>query len=163
MTGYSNVYIALGANIGDCRQAFKKAIFKIDSQIGKVVRVSKFYKTAALNPPEIQYQPDFLNAALLCQSTLSPRAILEKLMSIETALGRNREQEIRWGPRIIDLDLIAVDDIIIDSPEIKLPHPEMQNRDFVLKPLAEIEPNFEHPLSKINIAELRKRLVERKA
>ncbi len=90
-------------------------------------------------------QPNYVNAVLMGESDWYPECILSLLHTIESTLGRNRAQEVRWGPRPIDLDLLMVGNIVLNSPSIQLPHPEMTQRQFVLEPLAELAPNAIHP------------------
>ena len=92
-------------------------------------------------------QPDYVNAALIGESEWHPECLLSLLHSIEMSLGRNRICEVRWGPRPIDLDLLMVGNMVVHSPSITLPHPEMTRRRFVLEPLAELAPSAVHPIT----------------
>lgn len=158
-------FIGLGGNIGDPLHSLRFAVREIDSLIGPVLDVSPVFVTRALNPPELQdtSQPDFLNAALVCSTTLVPHDILERLLAIEICVGRDRKSELKWGPRIIDIDLLAVDERVIQSPTLTLPHPEIENRDFVLTPLARLNPCFTHPISGSSAKDLLNQLINKDA
>lgn len=150
------VYLGLGSNLGDKKQLLTQAVSLIDKAIGPIQRTSRIYVSSALNPaenPDMQ-QPDYYNMAVRCESSLSAREILGKVQEIESSLGLDRSSKIYWGPRLIDIDILAIDDQIVDSEDLKLPHPEMCKRDFVLLPLFETDPNFIHPVSKKFIAQL---------
>jgi len=140
--------IALGANLGDPARTFEDAISQIERLIGFVLGRSSWYRTAPLPVPgdPAFVQPDYLNGAVLVETKFSPAEILHLLLEIEAALGRTRQPDLRWNPRIIDLDLILVDDRVVASENLTLPHPEMHRRDFVLKPLAQLWPEWRHPL-----------------
>ncbi len=134
----TQVILALGANIGERYGSFNKALRLIGERIGTVLAISRFYETAPLNPPELKTQPDFLNAALLCISKLDPEELLSNTQRIELELGRNRSNEIRWGPRCIDIDILFFGDKKIHSPTLTVPHAEIQKREFVMEPLNEL-------------------------
>ena len=130
--------IALGGNVGDVRATFQKAIANICgmTQAALLARSSDY-----ATPPwgDVQ-QERFLNACIEIDTSLDPHALLFTLQKIETKFGRDRAKEQRWGPRTLDLDLIAYDDVSIQKPELTLPHPRLFERAFVLVPLAEISP-----------------------
>lgn len=147
-------YLSLGSNLGDKETTFANAINLIKERVGEVIKISSFYKTDPLNPKDIKEQPQFLNAVLSCQSKLSPERILAKILEIELELGRDREDGKRWGPRVIDIDIIAIGQLVIKKPNLEVPHPGMQNRDFVLIPLKEIEETFFHPKLNLSINDL---------
>lgn len=152
-----HIYIALGGNIGDVRASFLSAIAEIDASIGAVIAVSSLYTTAALFLPgtlAAQDQAPYSNAVISCASDLNPEATLKRLLEIEQHLGRRRESEQRWGPRTIDLDLLAIDSELRNGATLTIPHPELHRRDFVLYPLQEIEPDWIHPGTKKSIARL---------
>ncbi len=109
---------------------------------------SSWYQTTAVGPP----QPDYINGCALLHVQTAPQLLLETLLAIEQKFGRIRTQ--RWGPRLLDLDLLLYDDLIMDTPTLQLPHPRMRERAFVLVPLAEIAPDWVEPVSKKAIAEL---------
>ena len=135
----ASVVIALGGNVGDVRATFRKAIANICGMTqGTLEARSSDYAT----PPwgELQ-QADFVNACVEIETSLDPHALLFTLHRIEQKFGRDRAHERRWGPRTLDLDLIAYDDVRIDQPALTLPHPRLFERAFVLVPLAEIAPD----------------------
>lgn len=135
----ADVLIALGGNVGDVRATFGKAIANICGMTQAALNArSSDYAT----PPwgELQ-QARFVNACISIDTSLDPHALLFTLHKIEKKFGRDRTAETRWGPRTLDLDMLAYDDMIIDKPELTLPHPRMFERAFVLVPLCEIAPN----------------------
>ena len=135
----ADVLIALGGNIGDVRATFRKAIANICgmTQAALVARSSDY----ATPPWGDEQQARFINACIAIDTSLDPHALLFTLHRIETKFGRDRARETRWGPRTLDLDIIAYDDVVIDKPELTLPHPRWFERAFVLVPLVEIAPH----------------------
>lgn len=135
----ADVLIALGGNVGDVRATFEKAIANICgmTQAVLVARSSDY----ATPPWGDEQQADFINACIEIETSLDPHAILFTLHKIEKKFGRDRDNKKRWGPRTLDLDLLAYDDVKIDKPELTLPHPRLFERAFVLVPLAEIAPD----------------------
>jgi len=135
----ADVLIALGGNVGDVRATFQKAIANICgmAQAALLARSSDY-----TTPPwgELD-QARFVNACIEIETSLDPHALLFTLHKIEKKFGRDRGNETRWGPRTLDLDLIAYDDVSIDQPELTLPHPRLFERAFVLVPLLEIVPD----------------------
>ena len=135
----ADVLIALGGNVGDVRATFQKAIANICgmAQAALLARSSDY-----TTPPwgELD-QARFVNACIEIETSLDPHALLFTLHKIEKKFGRDRGNETRWGPRTLDLDLIAYDDVSIDQPELTLPHPRLFERAFVLVPLTEIVPD----------------------
>jgi 2-amino-4-hydroxy-6-hydroxymethyldihydropteridine diphosphokinase len=139
---YSTAYLLLGGNLGDREANLKNAIKLLNEKIGKVIAVSSLYETAAWGKTD---QPAFLNQAVGLQTYLSAIAVLDLALSIEQELGRVRKD--KWGERLIDIDLILFGDQIINIPDkLQVPHPHMQNRKFVMEPLAEIAPEVVHPV-----------------
>ena len=135
----ADVLIALGGNVGDVRTTFRKAIANICgmTQAALLARSSDY-----TTPPwGEEDQPPFINACIEIETSLDPHALLFTLHKIEKKFGRDRDNETRWGPRTLDLDLIAYDDVSLDKPELTLPHPRALERAFVLVPLAEIAPD----------------------
>ena len=145
------VYISLGSNMGDKEKNLNTALEEIKKISGtKIKKVSRFLITKPFGYTE---QDDFLNAAAELETLLMPEELLKELLAVEEKLGRIRE--IKWGPRLIDLDILIFDDEVIDEENITIPHPWMSERMFVLEPLAEIAPNVVHPLSRKRIRELK--------
>jgi 2-amino-4-hydroxy-6-hydroxymethyldihydropteridine diphosphokinase len=135
----ASAIIALGGNVGDVRATFKKAIAHICGMTQAVlVTRSSDYATPPWGKTD---QPRFINACIEIETSLDPHALLFTLHKIEQKFGRDRAKEQRWGPRSLDLDLIAYDDVKLDRPELTLPHPRLFERAFVLVPLAEIAPD----------------------
>jgi 2-amino-4-hydroxy-6-hydroxymethyldihydropteridine diphosphokinase len=135
----ADALIALGGNVGDVRSVFVKAIANI---CGMAQAALKARSSDYLTPPWGEQQQDpFVNACIEIETSLDPHALLFTLHKIEKKFGRERAHERRWGPRTLDLDLIAYDDVSIDKPELTLPHPRLFERAFVLVPLAEIAPH----------------------
>lgn len=134
-----NVLIALGGNVGDVRATFQKAIANICGMMqATLLSRSSDYAT----PPWGELDQDrFINACIEIETSLDPHALLFTLHKIEKKFGRDRTKEHRWGPRTLDLDLIAYDDASINQPDLTLPHPRLFERAFVLVPLAEIVPD----------------------
>ena len=134
--------IGLGGNIGDVAAALRGALAALDMLPGtRLLRASRFYCTPAWG---VEAQPDFINAAALLETTLAPRALLDALLEIERAHGRERAADgSRWGPRTLDLDLLLYGDSVIDEPGLIVPHPQLHARAFVLVPLAEVAADAE--------------------
>ena len=143
-------YITMGSNMGNKEENFKNAMKKIEEVSGiKIIKTSSLIVT---EPWGNENQEEFLNAAIKVETYLTPRELMSELLRIEHELGRVRE--IKWGPRIIDLDIVLYDDIVSNDEFVILPHPLMHLRDFVLKPLNEIAPYALHPLKNKRIFEL---------
>ena len=128
--------IGLGANLGNA-EATLEAAFEALSALGRLLARSALYRSRAWG---IRDQPDFVNAAALLETRLPPLELLAGLKSLETQLGRM--QTYRWGPRVIDFDILTYDDLRFDDPALTLPHPGLFERAFVLAPLAEIDPGY---------------------
>ena len=135
------IYIALGTNLGNKENNLKEALRLLTVKGITVSRVSDFIVT---KPYGVTDQPDFLNAVAEIETDKSPTELLHILLQIEREMGRKRIR--RWGERNIDLDLLLYHDRVIDLPDLKVPHPDMQNRDFVLRPLVQIAPDAVHPV-----------------
>jgi len=148
------VYLLLGSNLGNRKEILDKAIKLLSQKVGVVILQSKDYETA---PWGVTEQPDFLNLVVSIQTRLKPLQILEITQSIENQLGRIRKE--KWGARLIDIDVLFYGNEIIDEPNLKIPHPLLQERDFALSPLAEIAPDFVHPVLEKTILELREKLI----
>ena len=153
--------VALGANLGDRQATLETALVRLGERVGPIVARSRWHETAALihpDDPAASYPP-FLNGCALVACTAAPAQILASLHEIEAGLGRHRAAEAaRWRPRRIDLDLILVDQLVVATAELRLPHPEMQHRRFVLAPLVEVWPEWRHPVLDATAAELLARL-----
>jgi 2-amino-4-hydroxy-6-hydroxymethyldihydropteridine diphosphokinase len=144
-------YIALGANLGDRARQIRAAADRLRATPGIVsVALSPLLEYPAVGGPG--NSPPFLNAAAEVRTTLSPRELLDRLLEIERAMGRVREE--KWGPRTIDLDLLLYEDRILQEPGLDLPHPRLHERRFVLEPLAQVAPQAVHPVLRRTIAEL---------
>ena len=147
---YRTAYLLLGSNLGDRMQNLQKALSLIRKNIGKIESVSAWYETAAWGKTD---QPAFLNQAVAVKTSFSALEVLDKALEIEQLLGRIRKD--KWGERLIDIDVILFEDEIIDvENKLQVPHPHMQNRKFVMAPMAEIAPNLIHPVLKKTILEL---------
>ncbi len=150
----TKVFVGLGSNLGNRRENLVNAINRIDAHEGICVKVkSCFYETAPVGGPP---QPDYVNCAIELETKIEPQALLKEFKNIERELGR--KPGVRWGPRVVDLDILLYDDRIINDHNLKVPHERMHERVFVLAPLNEIAPDIKHPLLKVNISELLKKL-----
>ena len=150
--------IALGSNLnsefGDREANLEEAVQRIGG-LGEVRAVSSFYDT---EPVGFLEQPRFLNGALVLETELEPVELMRELLGVERAMGREREGAIAKGPRVIDLDLLLYGDVVMLTEELTLPHPEMQARRFVLEPLAEIAPEWIHPVLGVTVGTMLERL-----
>lgn len=143
------IAIALGANLGD-RLAQLVAARQALADLLILTASSAIYETP---PWGVVAQPSFLNAVCLGTTTRSPQALLEGLQAIETRLGRT--PTVRWGPRVVDLDLLVYDDLVCDDPVLTLPHPRLHERAFVIVPFAEIAPTLRHPILGTTLAQIK--------
>jgi 2-amino-4-hydroxy-6-hydroxymethyldihydropteridine diphosphokinase len=143
------VYIGIGSNLDNREENCKKAIKLLLENGIQVVKISSMIET---EPWGIKEQPKFINIAVMIETGLEPKELLDLLKKIETEMGRL--PNIRWGPRIIDLDILLYGSLVLNTPELKIPHPGISERIFVLKPLAEIAPNILHPVLKKSIKTL---------
>ncbi len=156
MNNKATVYISLGSNLGDRKGHLENAVAllqKIDS-----IEVKNISSVVETKPLGMAGSPDFLNLVVQIQTSIEPFKLLEELHKIEDLLGRKRNMSGRWSDRTIDLDLLMYDNLVIDSPHLKLPHPDMHLRSFVLKGMAEISPDLIHPRIGVNMLELSERL-----
>ena len=136
-------YLGLGSNLGDREALLRRGLELLDEAPGiRVEAVSRFVETEAVGGPP--GQPMFLNAACAVQTTLEPRELLGLVLEIERKCGRIRTG--RWGARTLDVDILLYGDLVVDEPGLSIPHPRMQERRFVLEPLAEIAPDVRHPV-----------------
>jgi 2-amino-4-hydroxy-6-hydroxymethyldihydropteridine diphosphokinase len=135
----ADALIALGGNVGDARATLHKAIeLFCDGSDVRLIARSSDYRTP---PWGDENQAPFVNLCIEVETSLTPRALLVRAQQIERSLGRVRAKDRRWGPRTADLDILAYDDVSLDEPDLKLPHPRLFERAFVLVPLAEIAPD----------------------
>lgn len=133
--------VGLGGNVGDAAATLRAAFDALDRlPCTRLLRASRLYRTPAWG---LEAQPDFVNAAALLETALDARELLDNLLGIERAFGRERRQ--RWGPRTLDLDLLLYGDDSIDEPGLHVPHPHLQERAFALKPLADVAPDAAVP------------------
>ena len=151
-------YVALGSNLGDKEANLRRALELLEERGVEVVKTSSFICT---EPYGVTDQPQFLNGVCEVRTSLVPLALLHTLLEIEQEMGRVRLRH--WGERNIDLDLLLYEDVVLDTPELILPHPDMQNRDFVLLPLAEIAPELVHPILQKSIEELSNLYISKRA
>lgn len=153
MIGSSNkthtAYLLIGGNLGDRLNNLSKAINRINQTCGTIQNVSSIYETAAWG---FTNQPHFLNQVIVLNTVLQPSELMQQLLHIEEEMGRKRL--IKMGPRIIDLDILLIDDFILDSAILQLPHPQLINRKFALLPLNEVAATFVHPVEKKTISQL---------
>jgi len=145
------VYISVGSNMGDKLANCKSGIRSLTSSGGNLLeKVSGFYRT---EPVDFRDQDWFVNAAVRIATSLGPMALLKELQSIQLSAGRKKSR-VRFGPRILDLDIIFFDDCIINTPDLIVPHPRMHKRRFVLQPICDIDSGIIHPLLKRNMRDL---------
>lgn len=142
-------YLLIGGNLGNRSANLQNALHQIEKNCGKILDLSAIYETAAWG---LSNQPSFYNQAVSIQTNLEPKALMEQLLAIETNMGRIRS--VKLGPRLIDLDILLIDQLILDTEILILPHPSMEQRRFALLPLAEIAPNLMHPILQKTIQEL---------
>lgn len=143
------VYLATGSNMGDKAANLATALELIELYVGDLVQVSAVYRTAAWGKED---QPEFLNQAMSIDTKLEPETLLLAVMEIEQKMGRQRR--IRWGERLIDIDILFYGQLISHSQRLTIPHPFIQERNFVLQPLLEIAPDLIHPVFQKSIREL---------
>ncbi|MCS6968341.1 MAG: 2-amino-4-hydroxy-6-hydroxymethyldihydropteridine diphosphokinase [Cytophagales bacterium] len=148
MNAYT-AHLLLGTNVGDREGYLSFAVEKISQLAGKIVHISQIYQTAAWG---FTQQADFLNQALVVDTPHEPETLLSILQEIENQAGRQRL--FKWGPRTLDIDIIAIDDLVIHSAKLCVPHPAMAQRRFVLHPLADLLPTWRHPLTGLTYAQM---------
>ena len=129
--------VALGGNVGNVRATLDRAVAAFCDEAVRLLARSADYRTP---PWGVEDQPAFVNLCIAVETGLTPHALLDRAQAVERALGRDRAKEQRWGPRPVDIDLLAYDDMILQEPQLTLPHPRLFDRGFVLVPLAEIAP-----------------------
>ena len=147
---YHSVLVGVGSNIGNRVEICCAAIERLRHHPAiEDLEVSPFFET---DPVGVTDQPPFINLVIGMRTTLSPHELLKTLKSLETELGR--VYRYRWGPREIDLDILLYDDTVVETNDLRIPHPEMHKRAFVLVPACEVSPEWEHPLLKKTLAQL---------
>lgn len=147
------IYIAIGSNLGDKLSNCRKGIELLETFGAKLLACSHFYKT---EPVDYADQDWFINAVIKADTDLAPLPLLKALKSVEKKAGR--VETVRFGPRVLDMDIIFYDDLIMDESGLTIPHPRMHKRRFVLTPICDIEPNLVHPMLKQTMADLLKQL-----
>lgn len=145
----NKAYLLIGGNLGDREGNLARARLELETQAGTIALASGLYATAAWGNTE---QPDFLNQALELHTNLNARQLIRRILKIEKQMGRIRAE--KFGPRIIDIDILLFNEEVHDIPFLKVPHPELPNRRFALVPLAAIAPQILHPLSGKTVADL---------
>lgn len=143
------VVIALGTNLGDKELNLKNAICKINSKVGDVSKVSSIFKNSAVG---FESENEFFNACLICETELNPEQVLKELQEIEKILGREKTKD-SYEDRIIDLDIIFYEDLVMKSKNLEIPHPNYHERNFVLVPMLELS-DIKDPKTGINISQL---------
>lgn len=148
----ATVYLGLGTNLGDKEANLRTAIYKLQERIGKQVSLSSFYETA---PWGFESDHSFLNAVIGLETNLSPIEVLHITQEIEKELGRTKKSvNGSYSDRLIDIDILLYDNLVLHTPELTVPHPLMTERDFVMKPLIEIAGNAIHPTLQKTLSEL---------
>jgi 2-amino-4-hydroxy-6-hydroxymethyldihydropteridine diphosphokinase len=142
-------YLLIGGNLGNIRQNLQTALTLIKEGCGAIIYQSSVYKTAAWGLTE---QPVFLNQVLVLQTNLPAEKLMQELLLIETIMGRIRS--VKLGPRLIDIDILLIDDLIVNTALLTLPHPALLQRKFALIPLAEVAADILHPIEKKSIRQL---------
>ena len=143
------LFLSTGSNQGDSLSTLAQCNKLLADQLGTLKRTSPIYQTKAWGKTD---QPDFLNQVIWLETIFTPQWIFIKIKEIEKQLGRIRRE--KWGPRIIDIDILFYDQLILSSPSLEIPHPQIAHRNFVLKPLLDIAPHWIHPQMKLPITEL---------
>jgi 2-amino-4-hydroxy-6-hydroxymethyldihydropteridine diphosphokinase len=148
-----DVFLLLGSNLGDRQLYLQKAIKHIETEIALVVKMSSVFETQSWGKSDA---PDYLNQVIQLKTDLAPEVILEKILNIESVLGRKRME--KWGSRIIDIDILFYGAAIIAVSNLNIPHPELHKRRFTLEPLVEIAPDFIHPVFNKSVFQLKNEL-----
>jgi 2-amino-4-hydroxy-6-hydroxymethyldihydropteridine diphosphokinase len=143
------VVLGFGGNMGASQKVFSECLQAL-AAVGQVFAVSRLWRTRAVGPP----QPDYLNAAAMIEWPAGPRALIARCLELEAAAGRDRSVEARWGPRVLDIDLLLAENVVCRGPTLTLPHPRLHERRFALEPAAEVAPDWAHPLLGRTVLEL---------
>ncbi|MFC1501263.1 2-amino-4-hydroxy-6-hydroxymethyldihydropteridine diphosphokinase [Elusimicrobiota bacterium] len=150
MNGFTAVYVGLGSNIGNRKLNIKKALkFLSDINDFFILKTSSLYETSAIGPS----QRSFINCVIKAKTKLDPHELLKNMQKIEKTMGR--QKTVKWGPRIMDLDILLYGKTVIKSENLTIPHKEMEKRLFVLDPLSEISPKLIHPVIKQTVSKLK--------
>ena len=147
---HKTVYLSLGSNLGNRENNLNSAITRLGT-LGDIRAVSSFYET---EPVEFIHQPWFLNCVVALETQKMPKQLLSAIMATEKEMGRRRDHAQRKGPREIDIDILLFGNSVVNAPNLKIPHPALHERRFVLEPLAEIAPDLRHPVLKRTAREL---------
>lgn len=147
----NQAFLLIGGNLGDREKNFEIAKSLVEEHAGVIIQSSSLYETAAWGKTD---QPRFLNQALEIETILNAKQLMHQLLKVEEMMGRKREE--KYGPRIIDIDILLFNQEQYDYPFLKIPHPELQNRRFALTPLSEIAADTPHPVFKKSISQLLK-------
>ena len=142
-------YISIGSNLGDREENCKQALRLLHANGILIKKQSRMYET---EPWGIKDQPKFINMAVEVETDKKPEELLRVLEEIEKEIGRT--ETVKWGPRVIDLDILFYDDLILKTPDLEIPHPLLHERGFVLKPLSEIAPDKKHPVTGKTVKEM---------
>jgi len=148
------VYIGIGSNIGNRQANCAGAVEELKSKGITVKKISSMHET---EPWGLKEQPKFINMAVEAETSMSPEELLSAIKDIEEDMGR--KETVKWGPRIMDLDILFYDDIVIDMEHLHIPHPLLHKRDFVLNPLSEIAPGKLHPVLRKTVDQLKEALI----
>ena len=151
-------FISIGSNIGNAVENCQKGLSRLKETRGiQLKKISKFYKT---EPVDYKDQAWFINAVVMINTSFEPVELFNILKSIEKQAGRTID-DVRFGPRVLDLDIIFFDDLVMETPQLDIPHPRMHDRRFVLRPLCDITPNLVHPVLKKNMRNLLENLTDK--
>jgi 2-amino-4-hydroxy-6-hydroxymethyldihydropteridine diphosphokinase len=145
----NTAYLLTGSNLVNRQENLEQALTLLNTHCGRIVLCSSVYETAAWGKTD---QPHFLNQALKLETTLNAKQLMRRILKVEKLMGRERKE--KYGPRLIDIDILLFNDEILDYSFLKIPHPEMQHRRFALLPLSEIGGNIYHPVLKKTVTEL---------
>lgn len=151
MSKLNYLYLGLGSNLGDKRENINLAYGHIQEKIGNICRKSAIYETP---PWGFQSEDVFYNTVIFLETELTAEQVLEKIQEIEKELGRVKDFKIGYSSRVIDIDILDYNNMILEKPQLVLPHPHIEKRNFVLYPMRDIAENWQHPKSRINIDQL---------